>query len=389
MGHVLVVTNDFPPAVGGIQSYVRDFAATLPPEKVTVLASSQTGSAACTDYDRTLDYEVVRIPKYPILPTAGVKRMMRDLVVSHDISTVWFAAAAPLALLAPAATQAGARSIVASTHGHETGWAKSVAGRAVLRRIGAHCDTVTYISDYTKNILKPVMSAGSGPDFVHLPSGVDTGFFRPATDDDIRRTKKRFGFAPTDRLVVCVSRLVPRKGQDQLIRAANLLAGKFPDMRIVIVGEGPDARRQKKLAATYFPPAPACVGQAFGPVVFTGRLDLPQMRDLLAAAVIAAVPCRTRWGGLDVEGLGIVYLEAQACGIPVIAGNSGGAPETVLESTGVVVDGRSTRALAAALDRLLADPETARDMGAAGREHVETSWTWDVMGARLKELLRM
>ncbi|WP_460490870.1 glycosyltransferase family 4 protein, partial [Corynebacterium nasicanis] len=258
---------------------------------------------------------------------------------------------------------AGARRIIASTHGHEVGWSMVPGARQVLRRIGNTADVVTYISDYTLRRFRRAF--GSHPEFRHLPSGVNTEWFRPAARP------------PGPPTVVCVSRLVPRKGQDMLIRVWPRVLERHPEARLRIIGSGPHERTLRALAAP--------LGAA---VEFTGPLDTTALRDALAAADIFAMPARTRGRGLDVEGLGIVYLEAQACGVPVIAGDSGGAPETVTPETGLVVDGRDEDQLTDALLTLLDDPDRAAGMGQAGRRYALAEWTWEIMGARLRDILR-
>ena len=327
----LLVTNDFPPTVGGIQSYLRDFAAELArrvgPESLVVFASTQDAAAA-RKWDASVPYTVVRWSHRVMLPTPSTARAMQRLIRTHGIDTVWFGAAAPLALMGPAAKRAGAATVIASTHGHEVGWAKVPIGRQALRGIGRSADIVTYISDYTLQRLRPAF--GSGPRFVALPSGVDTAFFRPATATQRTATRERLGVGDAP-LVVCSTRLVARKGQDVLIRALPEVRRQAAGARLVIVGTGPDARRLHAIAGAE--------------VVFTGAVPGEQLRDIVAAADVFAMPARTRLGGFDVEGLGIVYLEAQACGVPVVAGRSGGAPETVTPESGVVVDGRDTNAV--------------------------------------------
>lgn len=368
MPRTLLVTNDFPPTLGGIQSYLRDFAATLDPADFVVFASTQDAEAA-REYDAQLPYEVVRWPRRVMLPTPATTRAMADLVADRGVDTVWFGAAAPLALMSPAARKAGARRVIATTHGHEVGWSMLPGARQLLRRIGDSADTVTYISDYTLGRLRPAF--GPRPDYVHLPSAVDTETFRPAGPAARARTRERHRLGE-DPVIVCISRLVPRKGQDQLIRALPRLWERHPGTRLVLVGGGGYERRLRALAGDG--------------VLFTGPLPHTEMIDLLAAADVFAMPARTRGGGLDVEGLGIVYLEAQACAVPVVAGDSGGAPETVTGETGIVVDGRDLPGLIEALDRLLSDDALRARMGAAGRAHVERNWTWEVMGARLRSL---
>lgn len=249
--------------------------------------------------------------------------------------------------------------------------------RQVLRRIGDGVDVVTYISDYTLGRIRPAI--GERARYEHLPSGVDVEIFRPATEQQRAQTRARFGLGE-EPLIVCISRLVPRKGQDQLIRALPELRRRHPGTRLAIVGTGSYESTLRVLARPVNEATP-------GAVLFTGALSFTDMRDLLAAADVFAMPARTRGAGLDVEGLGIVYLEAQACGVPVVAGDSGGAPETVTPDTGLVVDGRSVRDLVAALDRVLADASLRARMGRAGRAHVQARWTWEIMGQRLNDMI--
>ncbi|RSZ62710.1 glycosyltransferase family 1 protein [Corynebacterium hylobatis] len=373
MARTLLVTNDFPPTVGGIQSYLRDFLDTLDPAEVVVFSSTQDAPAA-TAYDAQLPYRVIRWPRRIMLPTPTTTRAMSMIIRELGIDTVWFGAAAPLALMGAAARRAGARRIIASTHGHEVGWSMLPGARQVLRRIGDTADVVTYISDYTLHRFRRAF--GTRPRFAHLPSGVDTDWFHPDTAAERAATRERFGLGDGP-LVVCISRLVPRKGQDQLIRAWPAVLDSHPGARLLIVGSGSYGRRLQAMAA---PLADS--------VVFTGPVPTPDLRAILAAADVFAMPARTRGRGLDVEGLGIVYLEAQACGVPVIAGDSGGAPETVTPETGIVVDGRDTVQLTRALVELLDDPQLRATLGLAGRRHATGQWTWGIMGARLRELVR-
>lgn len=371
MSRTLLVTNDFAPTVGGIQSYLRDFVGTLDPREVVVFASTQDPAAAAR-YDAASDGKIIRWPRSVMLPTPATEAAMTAIIREFRIETVWFGAAAPLGLMAPAARKAGARTIIASTHGHEVGWSMTPGARQALRRIGNHVDTVTYISDYTRGRIEPAL--GPHPEYVHLPSGVDSAFFRPASAEERARTRHRFGWGD-EPLVVCISRLVRRKGQDQLIAALPQVHRQFPDARLVIVGTGPEERRLRRLADD--------LGDR---VVFTGALEREDMRDVLAAADVFSMPARTRGAGLDVEGLGIVYLEAQACGVPVVAGDSGGAPEAVHPEAGEVVSGRSREQIAGSISALLADPGRRAAMGEAGRRYVSSLWTWERFGARLREL---
>ena len=377
MSRVLLVTNDFPPRPGGIQSYLGhlvDRLAGSGSHKVTVYAPQWKGAEA---FDAgAAGFQVLRHPGTLMLPGPAVDARLRGLITEHSIDTVWFGAAAPLALLAQRARQAGASRVLASTHGHEVGWSMVPVARSVLRRIGEGTDVVTFVSRYTR----ARVASAFGPDAAleHLPPGVDTDRFRPdpASRAELR-ARYRLGQRPA---VVCVSRLVPRKGQDMLIRALPLIRRRVAGATLVIVGGGPYLSALRSLAQR--------CGVAHH-VTFTGGVPAAELPAHYALADVFAMPCRTRGGGLDVEGLGIVYLEASATGVPVVAGCSGGAPETVRHNeTGLVVDGRSVDQVAEAVSGLLADPDRAATMGAAGREWVTAHWRWDTLAARLADLLR-
>lgn len=361
----LVVSNDFPPRAGGIQAFVHSLASRQPDGEIVVYAPSWKGAAA---FDAEQGFPVVRHPTSLMLPTPDVLRRAREVARAEGCDRVWFGAAAPLGLLArPLALT---RS-VASTHGHEVGWALLPGARQVLRRIGRDVDVVTYLGEYTKARLAPVV-----PRLERLPSGVDTELFRPGAGG--AEVRSRLGLVDRP-VVVCVSRLVPRKGQDVLIRALPAIRRRVPDATLLVVGGGPDLARLERLSREE--------GVASS-VVLTGSVPWAELPAHYDAGDVFAMPCRTRRAGLEVEGLGIVFLEASATGLPVVAGRSGGSPDAVLDGvTGHVVDGRSVAAVAESVGSLLADPERSRAMGAAGRAWVEQEWRWDVLAGRLRELL--
>ena len=368
---VLLVTNDFPPTLGGIQSYLRDFLATLDPRDVVVFASVQDAEAA-REWDQRAPYRVYRWNHKVMLPGPRTAREMARIIARENIDTVWFGAAAPLALLGASARKAGARRIVASTHGHEVGWSMLPGARQVLRRIGATADVVTYISDYT---LRRFRTAFGSTTFVHLPSGVDVERFVLPSPQERSLARKHLGWDKDAPTVLCASRLVPRKGQDELIKAWPEVLRAVPDAQLKLVGQG---RIHNRLAR-------AIAKRGLGTSVsLVGRLTEGDLARSFQAADVFAMPCRTRGWGLDVEGLGIVYLEAQAAGLPVIAGDSGGAPETVTPAAGRVVRAKDTRQLARDVVDLLTRPG---QMGVRGREHVKNNWTWDIMEQRLRSAL--
>lgn len=377
MSRVLLVTNDFPPRRGGIQSYLVELVnrlAATGEHTMTVYAPQWKGA---DDFDaQTPGYQVVRHSGTLMLPAPSVDIRMRRLIAEHDIDTVWFGAAAPLGLLAQRARQAGASRVLASTHGHEVGWSMLPVARSVLRRIGDDSDVVTFVSRYTR--ARFASAFGPQAALEHLPPGVNTDRFRP--DPASRATLRahyRLGQRPT---VLCLSRLVPRKGQDMLIRALPAIRQRVDGAALVIAGGGPYLETLRRLAERY---------RVSEHVTFTGGLPAAELPAYHAMADVFAMPCRTRGAGLDVEGLGIVFLEASATGVPVIAGYSGGAPETVQHNkTGLVVDGRSVNQIADAVTEMLIDPDRAAAMGAAGRDWVMAQWRWDALAARLSELIR-
>ena len=376
MSRVLLVTNDFPPRRGGIQSYLAELVSRLAAtgeHTLTVYAPQWKGAEV---FDaQTAGYQVARHPGTLMLPVPTVDARMRRLIAEHSIDTVWFGAAAPLGLLAHRARQAGATRVLASTHGHEVGWSMLPVARSVLRRIGEGSDVVTFVSRYTRGRF----ASAFGPEAAleHLPPGVDTDRFRPdpASRAELR-SRYGLGQRPT---VVCLSRLVPRKGQDMLIRALPLIRRRVKGAALVIAGGGAYLAALRRLVERFD------VGEH---VTFTGGVPAADLPAYHAMADVFAMPCRTRGAGLDVEGLGIVFLEASATGVPVVAGSSGGAPETVRHNkTGLVVDGRSVNQVADAVTELLADPDRAAAMGAAGRDWVTAQWRWDDLAARLADLI--
>ncbi|WP_030488901.1 glycosyltransferase family 4 protein [Micromonospora chokoriensis] len=372
MSRTLLITNDFPPRPGGIQSFVHNLAVRQPAGSVVVYASSWRGAEK---FDADQPFEVIRERTRVLLPTPLIARRAARLARAYDCDTVWFGAAAPLGLLATGLRRrAGIRRVVAQTHGHEVGWAAVPAARPALRRIGRGVDVTTYLGEYTRSRLARVLDGVT--ELRRLAPGVDVDTYHPTVDGE--QVRARLGL--TDRpVVVCVSRLVPRKGQDMLIRALPEIRRRVPDAALLIVGGGPYRATLEKLARQ------AGVERD---VVFTGTVPWAELPAHYAAGDVYAMPCRTRNRGLDVEGLGIVYLEASATGLPVVAGDSGGAPDAVREGeTGYVVRGRDVAQLADRVARLLADRDLARELGAAGRAWVEREWRWEAQAERMAALL--
>lgn len=367
--HVFVVTNDFPPRIGGINYYVDQLMRRLPRGSVTIFTSRFAGWEA---FDREYPQEVIRLDTEMMLPTPGVRRRLHDELRQRKPDVVVFGATWPLGHMGPAIRRKLGIPYVGFTHGLElTG--TLVPG--LLRHIGRDAAMLTAVSVWARQALGP--SFGWDGRMELLPSGIDTDTFRPDVPDAAVRARHGLGDAP---VVCCVSRLVARKGQDLLIRALPAVAREVPGVRLLIVGVGPYEAALRKLAAS--------TGMA-DRVVFAGAAPYAELAAYFRAGNVFAMPCRLRWFGFDVEALGAVFLQGAAVGRPVIAGDSGGAPEAVRHGeTGLVVDPDRPEPLAEALVWLLRDPARAEAMGRAGAEWVHREWTWDQMAKRLDGILR-
>ncbi|MEV6348820.1 glycosyltransferase family 4 protein [Actinoplanes sp. NPDC051851] len=372
MGRTLLVTNDFPPRPGGIQQFVHNLAVLQPADSIVVYSSTWRGAAA---FDAEQPFAVVRESTGILLPTPAVARRATELARSYGCDRVLFGAAAPLGLLAHGLRRsAGIERAVGITHGHEIGWAALPGARGLLRRIARGNDVITYLGEYQRTRLDRALHGLTT--LSRLAPGVDVDTFHPGVDGS--EVRKRYGLAGRP-VVVCVSRLVPRKGQDMLIRALPEIRRRVPDAALLLVSGGPYRKNLERLTRE---------NGLESDVVFTGSVPWTELPAHYAAGDVYAMPCRTRAAGLDVEGLGIVYLEASATGLPVVGGDSGGAPDAVREGeTGYVVGGGDVPAIADRIAGLLADPERARAMGAAGRAWVEAEWRWEKQAARLTALL--
>lgn len=372
--HTLVITNDFPPRSGGIQTFVHELVTRFDPATVTVLASSYPGDSA---FDARQPFEVVRARARVLLPTPATLRAASGIVRRTGATRVVYGAMAPLGLLAGPLGSRGIQTQVAISHGHEAGWAMTPGLRQALRWIGDHCDRVTYVSGYTRDKIAPALSTSAAERMRRLSPGVDTSYFTPQRASAGAQLRRECGV--TGPVIVCVSRLMKRKGQDMLIDAMPAVRAAVPGATLVIVGGGPYAPTLQ---------ARARAAELSDGVLFAGEVPYETLPDWYAMGDVFAMPCRTRLLGWDVEGLGIVFLEASATGLPVLAGSSGGAPDAVRTGvTGFVVDGRDVKAITAHLVALLSDGRLRDRLGDAGREWVESEWTWDVSARRLQGML--
>jgi phosphatidyl-myo-inositol dimannoside synthase len=398
----LLVTNDFPPKLGGIQSYLWELWRRLPPGDVTVLTTPYAGTA---EFDRAQPFRVVRDRAFPwrlppplsgghppspgvLLPTPGLAGRIDTLAREVHADVIFLDPALPLGALGPRLTAA---PYVAVLHGAEVTVPGRLPGsRALLRRVLDGAAGVLAAGTYPAE--EAARAAGRPLPGLVIPPGVDVDRFRPQTDDPAARavTRKRLGLPEAAPVVLGVSRLVPRKGFDVLIDAVvRLDRHRFPatdeaatgqPVHLALAGSGRDRARLARRAAR------AGLGDRFH---LLGRVPDEDLPGLYATADVFAMCCRERWGGLEAEGFGIVFLEGAASGVPAVAGRSGGAWEAVEDgSTGFVVDPLDAGAVAAALERLLADPALRRRMGAAARARAEQSFSYNTLAARLTPLAR-
>lgn len=365
---LLLVTNDFPPRPGGIQSFLYGIVSRLDPDEVVVFASRWRG---WEDWDAQQPFRVVRHDTEMMLPAPAVRSHAVEVFREHGCTDAWFGAAAPLGLLAPALRDAGAQRVIASTHGHEIGWARVPGTHRLLCRIARDVDVLTYLGDYTRVRL----ADGIGEDadkLEKLAPGVDTDMFSPKIDGSAIRAELGWTERP---VVVCVSRLMPRKGQDVLIRALPEVRRQAGDVGLLLVGGGPLRSRLERLVKEYGVTDDVCI---------TGSVPFEQLPSYYRAGDVFAMPCRDRLRGLDVEGLGMVFLEAAACGLPVVAGTSGGSTDAIIDGeTGLLVDGNAPGEVAAAISTLLTDATRAADMAERGRDWTTREWTWESVVERL------
>jgi phosphatidylinositol alpha-1,6-mannosyltransferase len=373
MGRTLIVTNDFPPRTGGIESFVLAMAQRMPKDEVIVHTARQAGDR---EFDASLDFPVIRDRSRLMVPTPAISRRAAEIARAEGCDRVWFGAAAPLGLMAGRLRAAGVQQLVATTHGHEVWWANVPVTKQLIRRIGDQVDVVTYLGEYCRARIAPALNPAARARMVQLTPGVDDAVFHPGADGARVRQLHGLGDRP---VIVCISRMVARKGQDVLVRALPRIRELVPDAALLLVGDGPHRGEVQRQVDR--------LGLAEH-VVFAGRVPWAQTPDYYAAGTVFCMPTRTRLAGLEPEALGICYLEAAAVGLPVVAGDSGGAPDAVLHGeNGFVVDGRNADAVAARCSQLLLDPELAYKFGLRGRAWVAQQWRWDDLAVRLQRLL--
>ena len=372
----LFVTNDFGPRAGGIETFIIGLIERLPKSSIFVYTSAQENTDAYdADWLNNYGVEVIRDRAKILLPTPRVNRAVARFVKEREIKTIAFGAAAPLGWMSSALRKAGAERIVALTHGHEVWWAKVFPFNLILRRIGSITDSLTYLGDFTRSAISKALTSKSAAAMQKIAPGIDIEHFKA-----LDATALRHSLGLTEKkVIVSVGRLVHRKGQDFLIESMPQILKQVPSAHLLLVGQGPYRERLEKLVTNR---------SLQKSVSFIGRIQYKDLPGYICVGDIFAMPSRSRFAGLEVEGLGIVYLEASACGLPVIAGASGGAPDAVIEGvTGFVVDGTNMEEIANRAIQLLLDENLRISMGSAGRAWIEKEWRWQIWAGKFSELL--
>jgi phosphatidyl-myo-inositol dimannoside synthase len=368
----LLVTNDFPPKIGGIQSVLWEWWRRLPADRFAVLTSPYRGAQR---FDAEQPFRVERTPEPFLLPHPLMVRRIDDLSTEIGAELVVLDPAVPLGLVGPSLRLP--YDVV--LHGAEVAIpARLPGGRQALAGVLRRARHVVSAGEYAAR--EAERAVGRSLPMTIVPPGVDVDRFVPL-DEAVRRTaREHFGLPVDAQVIVSISRLVPRKGFDVAIEAAAALAPTHPDLVLAISGQGRDERRLRRLAE-----------DSRAPVVFLGRVANANLPALYGCADVFAMACRTRWGGLEQEGFGIVFVEAAACGVPQVAGESGGAAEAVVDDvTGIVVRRpEDPVAVAAAFETLLGDPALRTKMGVASRERALAEFSYDVLARRLGKALEV
>ena len=374
---VLFVTNDFGPRAGGIETFIIGLIQRRPFGQTIVYTAFQENSAQF-DADWLANYgvRVIRDRSKILLPTPRVALHLRGIIKKEGITTAAFGAAAPLGLLSASMKRAGVVRTVALTHGHEVWWAKVFPFDLLLRRIGSTVDVLTYLGEFTRKAISKALSAKAQSAMVKIAPGIDVEHFIPTDASSLRES---LGLSDK-KVIVSVGRLVHRKGQDHLIEAMPEILKNVPRAHLLLVGEGPYREHLQNLVHQL---------KLESSVTFIGRIQYQDLPMYICVGDIFAMPSRSRLMGLEVEGLGIVYLEASSCGLPVLAGDSGGAPDAVIQNeTGLVVSGTDNKEIASAAVALLTNLEASEKMGTVGRQWIVDNWRWEIWSKAFEELLK-
>lgn len=371
---LLLITNDFPPRAGGIEQYMLTLLTGLHPSESVVVAPDAEGAAS---FDSGVEFEVIRLPstRGRLWPSPSLARYLAGLAHSREVDVVAFASMLPLATMGPLIARHSKLPFVIWHHGAELAGVAKIPGlRQSMAALARRSAMQFVVSEWTLGEAARLL--GETSPLRLLRAGVDLQQFSPGVDGSLMR--REFDLEEAT-VIICVGRLVPRKGQDTLIRVLPKLLERHPDVRLLIVGTGPSRTRLERLAGLHGVTDFVC---------FTGVVEPQVLPAAYASADIYASPIRTRKLGLEAEGLGVVFLEAAAMGLPIVAGRSGGTGEALKDGeTGILVDGGSDSDVTSALMKLLGDRDLRLTMGMKGRAWMESEFDQAGMAKRFKASL--
>ena len=372
---ILLVTNDLGPRAGGIETFILGLLDQLDGSQIVIYTAAQKESA---DFDAALSAKtgviVIRDKSSILLPTPAVNRRVRAVMQRYQSEVIWFGAAMPLAWMSGLLKRAGARHIVALTHGHEVWWAKLPPFRQIFAQSTKSIDVLTYLGEFTRSAMAPIVARSCS--MVQIAPGISVDHFSPGVKSE--KLIKELALEGKS-VLVSVGRLVHRKGQDKLLAALPQIIAQHPDVVLLFVGVGPRQKKLDQLVRHH---------ELQEYVRFVGRVTYDKLPEYFRLGDLFVMPSRSRLAGLEVEGLGIVYLEASASGVAVLAGASGGAPDAVLVGkTGEIVDGTSIDQVALVINNLLDHPLKLAEMGRQGRAWTQERWSWTIWGTKFKEVL--
>ena len=372
---MLLVTNDLGPRAGGIETFILGLLDRLDGNEIVIYTAAQPDSA---EFDAALAAKtgaiILRDKNSILIPTPGVNRRVRKVMKEYQSEIIWFGAAMPLAWMSGLLKRAGAKRVVAITHGHEVWWAKLPPFKWIFARATRSIDVLTYLGEFTKKAMSPVVN--SACIMVQIAPGISIDHFTPGIKSP--ELIKEFGLEGKQ-VLISVGRLVHRKGQDKLLEAMPNILLQHPDVVLLFVGIGPRKKKLDQLVKRY---------QLESYIRFVGRVKYENLPKYFRLGDLFVMPSRSRLAGLEVEGLGIVYLEASASGVAVLAGKSGGAPDAVIVGeTGEIVDGTDSSDIARVINEMLDNPRKLATMGEAGHTWTQSQWDWKIWGERFKEVL--
>ncbi len=365
----LLVTNDFPPKIGGIQSLLWEWWRRLPADSFAVLTSPHQGSE---EFDASQSFHIERTREPVLLPHPWMVRRVNEMAKRVGADLVVLDPAVPLGIIGPRL----ALPYDVVLHGAEVTVPGRIPGsKQVLAHVLRGARHVVAAGQYPAT--EAERATGRALPMTIVPPGVDIDRFTPLSGEQRSLARQDFGFSDETELVIGISRLVPRKGFDTAIRAVARLKKSRPHLVLAIAGSGRDRQRLEKLAS-----------ELDAPVKFLGRVAHEDLPRLYGCADVYTMLCRNRWGGLEQEGFGIVFVEAAACGIAQIAGLSGGAADAVAhEETGYVVDDSTdVNTVAQRIADLLDDPDLRRRMGVASRQRAITEFSYEMLAKRLGDV---